>query len=253
MTSESMLTCFSRFSQYLNRFNSDFDSWIVVGMRIWLSSKWHWSQPILRTRSRLRFLGPIRSQLRVKIAKNIKRARVWYKTMKNIVLWGFWPCLTFGQPRVDQGHFGHFGWKGTLSASVSERVTPCHYICSHDPMERKWYFWIFQCLVHKSRSNKIWYQQRHWLGQKTEGWPEQEVQEQVLPLPPGPWARYFQVLRPQIANQGLHQVREVVAVSQGWGELVARPWAWLAGRGKAKSPTQGDKGNHRRKYYGRII
>ena len=27
--------------------------------------------------------------------------------------------------------------KGTLSASVSERVTSHHYICSRNPMERK--------------------------------------------------------------------------------------------------------------------
>jgi len=35
MTSGSMLTCFVQFSGYLNRFNSDFDPWIVVGKGIW--------------------------------------------------------------------------------------------------------------------------------------------------------------------------------------------------------------------------
>ena len=76
MTSGNMLTRFSRFSQYLNCFNSDFDPWIVVGMRIWLSSQWHWIQPVLTTRSILGFLGPIRSQLRVKFGQT------WSKFLK---------------------------------------------------------------------------------------------------------------------------------------------------------------------------
>ena len=112
MTLESMLMCFSRFSQYLNCFNSDFDPWIVIWMRIWLYLQMHWSQPVLTTGLKLRFLGPTRSQLRVKLAKNLRGTQVWYKTMKNVVLWGFWPCSTFDQTWVDQGHFSwnsHFG------------------------------------------------------------------------------------------------------------------------------------------------
>ena len=61
MTSRSMLMRFSRFSQYLNRFNSNFDSWIVVGMRIWLSSQWHWFQLVLTAGTKLGFLGPTES------------------------------------------------------------------------------------------------------------------------------------------------------------------------------------------------
>ena len=26
--------------------------------------------------------------------------------MRNVILWEFWPCLSFGQPRVDQEHLG---------------------------------------------------------------------------------------------------------------------------------------------------
>ena len=66
MTLGSILMRFSQFSQFLNCFNFNFDPWIVVGMRIWLSSQWHWSQPILVTGSRLGFLGPTKSQLQVK-------------------------------------------------------------------------------------------------------------------------------------------------------------------------------------------
>ena len=110
----SMLMHFSQFSQYLNRFNFYFNTWIIVGMRIWLSSLWHWFQSILASRSKLVFLDPPKIDSKsnlVKVAKNLRGAQVRYKTMKNVVLWGFWPCLTFGQPKADQGHFGHFGLK----------------------------------------------------------------------------------------------------------------------------------------------
>ena len=50
MTLGSVLMCISQFSKYLNRFNSDFSPWIVIGMGIWLSSQWHWSQLVLMTR-----------------------------------------------------------------------------------------------------------------------------------------------------------------------------------------------------------
>ena len=63
MTLGSVLMCFSQFSQSLNRFNSDFDPWIVIGIRILLSSQKHWSQLVLMTESRLGFLGPTESTL----------------------------------------------------------------------------------------------------------------------------------------------------------------------------------------------
>jgi len=47
MTSGSVLMRFSWFFQYLNSFNSDFNPWIVAGMRIWLSLQWHWFQLVL--------------------------------------------------------------------------------------------------------------------------------------------------------------------------------------------------------------
>ena len=70
MTLGSVLMHFWRFSQYLNHFNSDFNPWIVVGMRIWLSLQWHWFQLVLIAGSKLGFLGPIKSQLRVKLGQN---------------------------------------------------------------------------------------------------------------------------------------------------------------------------------------
>ena len=66
MTSRRVLISFSQFSQHLNRFNSNFDPWIVVRMRIWLYSQWNWFQLILMDGSKLEFLGPIESQLLVK-------------------------------------------------------------------------------------------------------------------------------------------------------------------------------------------
>ena len=59
--------------------------------------------------------------------------------------------------------------RGTLSALVSERVVPRYSRCSHDLMERRWYFWIFRGLAHKSRANKIWYQQVHFSPTKFKG------------------------------------------------------------------------------------
>ena len=164
MTSGSMLTRFSQLSQYLNRFNSDFDPWIVVRMRIWLSLQCHLFQLILMTRSKLGFLGPIEivnpeSNL-VKFAKILREARVWYKTIKNVVLWGdfdlVWPLVNSG---LTKGILVILAKKCTLSAPMSEQVAPRHYICSHDPMERKWYFCVFQGLARKSREDKIQYQQ----------------------------------------------------------------------------------------------
>ena len=77
-------------------------------------------QPVLIVGSKLRFLGPPRvnfgSNL-VKVAKNPQEARVWWKNMKGVILCGFWPCLTFSQPKVDQGHFGHFSWKRHFECS----------------------------------------------------------------------------------------------------------------------------------------
>ena len=70
MILRSVLMHFWRFSQYLNHFNSDFNPWIVVGMRIWLSLQWHWFQLVLMAGSKLGFLGPIKSQLRVKLGQN---------------------------------------------------------------------------------------------------------------------------------------------------------------------------------------
>ena len=49
----------SQFSWYLSHPNSNFDPWIIVGMRIWLSSQWHWFKSILMAWSKLGFLGPL--------------------------------------------------------------------------------------------------------------------------------------------------------------------------------------------------
>ena len=70
----------SRFLWYLSYPNSDFDPWIVFGMRIWLSYQWHWFQPILTTWSKFEFLGSLGSTLGqtrsnlVKFVKNLWEA-----------------------------------------------------------------------------------------------------------------------------------------------------------------------------------
>ena len=53
----------------------------------------------------------------VKDDENHRVARVLCRNMKNVVLRWFWPTLTFGQPRVDQGHFGQFDWKRHFECS----------------------------------------------------------------------------------------------------------------------------------------
>ena len=89
----------SRFSWYLGHSNSDFDSWKFAGMRIQRSSQCRWLQPVLIFESKLGFLGPLGidfgSNL-VKAVEILREAQVLCKTMKNVVLWEFWPCLTFG-------------------------------------------------------------------------------------------------------------------------------------------------------------
>ena len=118
LTSESVLKCFSRFSQYLNRFNSDFDPWIVVGMIIWSIFTIAFVSTRYDGLIKIRISGACWESTLcqiwlnlVKVAKSLREAQVWYKTIKSVVLWGFWRYLTFSQPRVDQGHFGNFGWK----------------------------------------------------------------------------------------------------------------------------------------------
>ena len=68
-----------------------------------------------------------------------------------------WPSVN---PRLIRGILVILVEKGTLGALVSERVVPCHFGCSHDPMERNKHFWIFWGSARKSRAVKIWYQHR---------------------------------------------------------------------------------------------
>ena len=49
--------------------------------------------------------------------------------------------------------------KGTSRALVPEWITSHCFGFSSGPMERKWYFWIFQGPARKSRVDKIRYQQ----------------------------------------------------------------------------------------------
>ena len=146
MTTGSVLTCFSWFSQYLNHFNSDFDPWIVVGIIIWWPNhdKGFWGISWVNYRSNL-----------VKIAKNLWGARVWYKTTEKVVFvrifYLVWPSVNLGLTK------GILVEKGTLSFPVSKWVMPCHYICTRDPVERKWYFWVFQVPTRNWRVDKIQY------------------------------------------------------------------------------------------------
>ena len=66
-----------------------------------------------------------------------------------------WPLA-----KVDQGYFGHFGWKSHFERSDVWMgcATPL-YMFSW-PMKRKWYFWVFQGPARKSKVDKIWYQQQ---------------------------------------------------------------------------------------------
>ena len=137
-----MLLCFSWFSQYLNCFNSNFIPWIVARLRIWLSSQWHCSQPILMTRSRLGFLGSTKSQLQVKVSKNLRVALVWYKTMKNIILWGFWPLVNLGLTR---GILIFFGWKRRFEcSSVRTSYAIPLYMFLVTPLRENYIFGFFR-------------------------------------------------------------------------------------------------------------
>ena len=67
--------------------------------------------------SKLGFLVPLRVNLGsnlVKVDGNLRVAQVWCKNVQNVVLGWFLTTLNFGQPRVDQGHFGQFDLKMAL-------------------------------------------------------------------------------------------------------------------------------------------
>ena len=66
------------------------------------------------------FLGPPKINFwlnLVKIFKILWEAQVWCKTMKNVVLLGFWPLV---KPRADYRHFGHFSWKRHFGYSSAQ-------------------------------------------------------------------------------------------------------------------------------------
>ena len=86
--------------------------------------------------SKLRFLGPARSQFWVKIAKNLREARVWCRTMKSCILRGYWLFWLPVNSRLTRGIFVILAEKGILGPPMSERVVPRHYGCSRGPMER---------------------------------------------------------------------------------------------------------------------
>ena len=59
---------------------------------------------------------------------------------------------TLVNPGLTRGILIILAKKGILSTPMFKRVMPRHYICSRDPMERKWYFWGS---TRKSRTDKI--------------------------------------------------------------------------------------------------
>ena len=140
----SVLMRFSRFSQYLNRFNSDSNSWIVVGMRIWLSLQWHYSQLVLMTGSRLGFFEAHHestpSQIWSKLLKISKELKFDIKSWKMLFCEDFdivWPLV---KPRVDKGHFG---WKRHFERSETGCATPL-YMFSWPHGEKMIFFRFFK-------------------------------------------------------------------------------------------------------------
>ena len=84
-------------------------------------------------------LGQIWSKLLIifeKLGFDIKPWKIFFYKDFDLV----WPLINLWLTR---GIFVILAEKDTLSAPISERVMPHHYICSRDPMEGKWYFWIF--------------------------------------------------------------------------------------------------------------
>ena len=69
-----------------------------------------------------------------------------------------WPSIN---PRLTRGILVFLVEKGTSGAPMPEQVVPHRSRCSRDPMERRWYFWVFQGLAYKSRVDKIRYQHSH--------------------------------------------------------------------------------------------
>ena len=47
------------------------------------------------------------------------------------------------------------------------------------------------------------------MAKQVEGRPKQKAPKQVLSFPPGPRARYLQMLQPQVANRNPYQVEKV--------------------------------------------
>ena len=159
-----MISTSSRFLWYLGCSNSDFDLWIVFGTRIRWSSQWHWFQPVLAARSKFGFLGPPKihfgSNL-VKHGQNCWKSLRNSSLMKNYEKHCFAKVWTFFESQsnlgLTKGILVISAEKCTPGAPVPKQVTPRRSRCSHRPLERKWYFWIFWGLARKLRADNIRY------------------------------------------------------------------------------------------------
>ena len=94
-------------------------------------------------------------------------SQTWSKLLKiskefgfDVKLWKVLFCKDFDlvwplvNPGLTRGILVILAEKGTLSTPTFEQVAPCHYMCSCDPMEKKWYFFGFSRVWHANRGWK---------------------------------------------------------------------------------------------------
>ena len=89
-------------SRYFNRFNSNFDLWVVIGKLIQYSLQWHWFHLVSIVRLKLGFWSSLGVNFRLSLVKVNKKAPIaWIRCriMKTVGLVCFWPLVNPGLTR----------------------------------------------------------------------------------------------------------------------------------------------------------
>ena len=110
-------------------------------------------------------LGIIRNDIGFILIKRLDQKST-FDHLKKSTLGQIWPKLTkssnylgFDVETWRMSFWWSFDLNDILNALMSKQVKPWWSRCSHTLSVRKWFFWNFQGPAHKSRMDKIWYQQ----------------------------------------------------------------------------------------------
>ena len=136
------LVHFAQFSRYLNRFDSDFNPWVVVGKGIQYSLQWHWSQLVLMVGSKLGFFMLSMANFGTNL---IKIGQSWRKPPNSTSLTKKHEKCCFEVVLTNFDLWSTLGWLGAFCSiwpkrhfeySDARMGVPCQSRCFHSPLEK---------------------------------------------------------------------------------------------------------------------